>query len=210
MPTKRVNGTELNYEIQGDGPPLILVHGSWGDTTGWMLLAPVLAENFTVITYDRRGHGASAGPPDAGTRADDEADLAALIEALDVAPVNAAGNSLGASIVLGSAGRHAAVFRRIAGHEPPLLRLLEQDPASEDLLSEQRDGIARVLTHIEAGEHAAGAELFVEEVGLGRGAWAQLPDFVQERFIKYAPTFLGEQRDAGWDAIDFEAVAAYP
>ena len=29
MPTEKLNGVDLYYEIEGDGPPLVLVHGSW-------------------------------------------------------------------------------------------------------------------------------------------------------------------------------------
>lgn len=87
MPIQTINGTEIFYEADGDGYPLVLVHGSWGDHFNWLQVVPGFAESFQVITYDRRGHGASAKPGD-GTRRDDEDDLASLIEALDIAPAH--------------------------------------------------------------------------------------------------------------------------
>lgn len=39
----RVNGTELFHEFQGEGEPLVLVHGSWGDHFNWRGVAPGLA-----------------------------------------------------------------------------------------------------------------------------------------------------------------------
>src|SRR5207249_9962497 len=98
-----VNGADLFYEVTGDGDPLVLVHGSWGDHNNWAAVVPGLAESFRVITYDRRGHSQSERPPGEGSRREDENDLGALLESLDVAPAHVGGNSFGASIVLGLA-----------------------------------------------------------------------------------------------------------
>ncbi|MFF0218007.1 alpha/beta fold hydrolase [Streptomyces vinaceus] len=62
-------------------------------------------------------------------RADLEDDLAALIESLGDAPVHVAGNSFGASAVLGLAARRPELFRTIAVHEPPLIGVVASDPA---------------------------------------------------------------------------------
>ncbi|MFK0219219.1 alpha/beta fold hydrolase [Streptomyces vinaceus] len=86
-----------------------------------------LKAGFTVVAYDRRGHGASGSPPGQGTRRRD--DLAALIESLGDAPVHVAGNSFGASAVLGLAARRPRLFRTIAVHEPPLIGVVTSDPA---------------------------------------------------------------------------------
>lgn len=209
MPTKHVNGADLHYERQGSGPPLVLVHGSWGDSFNWSFVATMLAERFDLMTYDRRGHGQSTLPPGQGARTQDEDDLVGLIEALDIAPANVAGNSLGASTVLGAAARRPEAFARISGHEPPLLRLVD-DPGAQHLVDEQREGMAEVLTYLDAGRDAEGAEYFVENVGLGPGAWQQLPEPVRESFVRHAPTFLDEQRDPSWDDLDLDALASYP
>jgi pimeloyl-ACP methyl ester carboxylesterase len=174
----------------------------------WQLAAPMLAERFDVVTYDRRGHGQSSAPPGQGSRTQDEDDLVGLIEALDIAPANVSGNSFGASTVLGAAGRRPEVFARIAGHEPPLLRFATA--TAEHLVEEQRAGLAQTLKHLEAGEHAEGAEYFIDNVGLGPGAWQQLPEPVRETFIGNAATFLDEQRDPSWDDLDVDALASYP
>lgn len=204
-----VNGTELHYERQGSGPALAMVHGSWGDSFNWLFVAPMLAERFDVVTYDRRGHGQSTAPSGQGSRAQDEDDLLGLIDALGIAPVNAAGNSFGASTVLGAAARRPDAFARIAGHEPPLLRMVI-DADAQHLVDEQHTGIGEVLTYLEAGRDAEGAEYFVENVALGPGAWEQLPEPVRDLFVKHAQTFLDEQRDPDWDALDLEALGCYP
>ena len=54
------NGIELNYDRTGSGEPLVLVHGGWSDRNNWQLVVPGLAASFSVVAYDRRGHGLSA------------------------------------------------------------------------------------------------------------------------------------------------------
>jgi pimeloyl-ACP methyl ester carboxylesterase len=59
MPTESLNGIKSFYERQGVGPPIVLVHGSWGDHHNWDAVVPGLAREYDVIRYDRRGHSQS-------------------------------------------------------------------------------------------------------------------------------------------------------
>jgi pimeloyl-ACP methyl ester carboxylesterase len=68
MPTITVNGAELYYEVRGDGPPVLLIMGATGDGGHFDRLADRLADEFTVISYDRRWERAQ---PRAGRLADD-------------------------------------------------------------------------------------------------------------------------------------------
>ena len=106
MPQQQsVNVSRLFYELSGSGDPLVLVHGSWVDHKDWQLVVPSLTKSFRVLTYDRRGHSLSERLLGPGSRREDEEDLAALIEALDLAPARVAAHSFGASIALGLAAR---------------------------------------------------------------------------------------------------------
>src|SRR6201989_800942 len=72
----------LHAVIGGDGPPLLLIHGSPGSWYYWRLVMPALARDFEVIAVDQRGIGLSDKPDDgydAGTLADD---LVGLMDAL--------------------------------------------------------------------------------------------------------------------------------
>ncbi|MEF8812582.1 MAG: alpha/beta fold hydrolase [Halovenus sp.] len=53
------DGTSIAYEQYGEGPPLILLHGSSGTREEWGPLRPSLADEFTVYAPDRRGRGDS-------------------------------------------------------------------------------------------------------------------------------------------------------
>ena len=87
MATAKVNGVRLFYELNGTGEvPLLLVHGSWDSHHDWDLVVPRLADSFRVLTYDRRGHSKSERPAGPGSVREDVADLAALIEHLELEP----------------------------------------------------------------------------------------------------------------------------
>ena len=53
--------TKLYHEVRGSGPPLLITGGT-GDAGEWANLAPTLAEECTVVTYDRRGISRSPRP----------------------------------------------------------------------------------------------------------------------------------------------------
>jgi pimeloyl-ACP methyl ester carboxylesterase len=72
---KTRDGCQLVYEIMGNGPPLILIHGWTFDRTMWSLQVPDLSQHFTTISYDRRGCGDSGGEPDLRLEVDDLNDL---------------------------------------------------------------------------------------------------------------------------------------
>ena len=55
-----VDGTRIAYDRLGDGPPIVLVSGMFCDRQTTRELAEQLAQEFTVINYDRRGRGESA------------------------------------------------------------------------------------------------------------------------------------------------------
>ena len=57
-----VNGAELYHEVRGSGPPVLLIMGFTGDGGHFETLAELLADEFTVVTYDRRGNGRSPRP----------------------------------------------------------------------------------------------------------------------------------------------------
>ena len=62
VPTVTANGTELYHEVRGTGPAVLLIMGATGDGGHLDALAERLADEFTVISYDRRGNGRSPAP----------------------------------------------------------------------------------------------------------------------------------------------------
>jgi len=207
-----VNGTEIYYELTGESetPVVVLVHGSWGDHHNWDAVSAALARSFHVLRYDRRGHSKSARPPNQGSLHEDAMDLAALIEALGLAPAHIVGNSFGASVTLRLATERPEVFRSLTAHEPPLFGLLATDPSAQASLAVLRERIAAVVERLRAGDSAAGARQFVETVAFGPGTWDTLPDAMRQTFINNAPTFLDEGQDPEWSTLDLAALGRFP
>ncbi len=209
MATASVNGVNLHYTAEGSGPSLVLVHGSWGDADNWAGVVPMLAPHCAVVSYDRRGHSRSEHPPGQGSVHEDVTDLAALIEALDLAPAFVNGSSYGALITLRLAGTRPDLVRGLAVHEPPGVPLLADDPAFVPMVDGFVRGIAPVRELLEAEEFAAAAKLFAETIALGPGQWERLPEPVRQTFVRNASTFLDELRDPDCLGVDLAALARY-
>ena len=94
-------GLRWHVQTMGEGPVLLLVHGTGAATHSWRALAPILARHFTVVAPDLPGHGFTDAPPyPAMTLEGMGRSLGALLVALDVSPVLAAGHSAGAAILI--------------------------------------------------------------------------------------------------------------
>jgi pimeloyl-ACP methyl ester carboxylesterase len=143
----------LYYTIRGSGPVLLILQGGAANADGAEDLANQLADDFTVVTYDRRG--LSRSTPIQAERYDIAAhgdDVARLIAALTDEPAFVFGSSIGALIGLELAAHHTARVRTLIAHEPPVLRLLEgvdQREAlrrhTEALETFERDGIPAAM-----------------------------------------------------------------
>ena len=79
--------TEIAYWTSGDGPPVVLVHGTPADHTRWRPLLPYLERHVTVHAIDRRGRGASGDAPEYSLQREYE-DVAAVVDAVAASSPN--------------------------------------------------------------------------------------------------------------------------
>ncbi len=116
------NGTQLYYELRGSGPALLFIPGAEGDAEEYARVAALLQDEFTILSYDRRGYSRSPRPEGfTGTTVEEQADdAAALLEATGLAPATIWGNSSGAIIGLSLVLRHPEAVGGAMLHEPPL------------------------------------------------------------------------------------------
>jgi pimeloyl-ACP methyl ester carboxylesterase len=116
------NGAQLYYELRGSGPALLFIPGAEGDAEEYARVVRLLPDEFTALSYDRRGFSRSPRPEDYnGTTVEEQADdAAALLRATGLAPATIWGNSSGAIIGLSLVLRHPEVVRGAMLHEPPL------------------------------------------------------------------------------------------
>jgi pimeloyl-ACP methyl ester carboxylesterase len=136
----RANGLSFHYVDEGSGPPLVLVHGSIADYREWSKQMEPLSRRFRVIVYSRRYHWPNSSPgKDADATLDRQADdLAAIINALGIAPVHIVGHSYGGATALIVALRHPELVRTLVLAEPAVGGVLGAEGREGALAEEGR------------------------------------------------------------------------
>jgi magnesium chelatase accessory protein len=98
-----VHAAGLRWHVQqmGNGPVLLLVHGTGASTHSWRTLAPSLAPTFTIIAPDLPGHGFTETPPRVGFSLGGMArEVGELLRALALDPAVVVGHSAGAAVMV--------------------------------------------------------------------------------------------------------------
>lgn len=121
MPDFKGRGFKIHYVEQGDGPPVVFVHGLVMDHTMYEAQFEDLPDSYRCIALDLRGHGRSECPPGPWTMQDSVDDVVAFIEGVGAAPCDLVGMSWGGMIAV-----------RIAVQRPDLLRSLVLVDTSAD------------------------------------------------------------------------------
>lgn len=111
------DGVEIAFWKSGQGPHLVLVHGTSAEHSRWRPVLPMLEQHFTVCAMDRRGRGGSGDAPEYSLEREFE-DVAAVCDSLD-GPVDLLGHSFGALCSLEAALR-AKDLRKLVLYEPPV------------------------------------------------------------------------------------------
>jgi 3-oxoadipate enol-lactonase len=137
-------GARLAYEVTGDGPAVLLVHGFGLDMRMWDAQLAHLAARFQVVRYDCRGFGAS-GPLDPAIPYTHADDLFALLDHLGIGQAALAGLSFGGRVVLQAALAEPGRVRGLALLDA-VLDGVPWDPESAAALDEAaRQALARGL-----------------------------------------------------------------
>jgi pimeloyl-ACP methyl ester carboxylesterase len=120
------DGADLYFERRGAGPALLLISGGGGDSAYYAGLADILAADFTVLTYDRRGNSRSRlhGEPRPASLAEQSADAVAVLRANGFESAQVFGNCGGATIALDLAAHHPAAVTAAVCHESPVPAVL--------------------------------------------------------------------------------------
>lgn len=195
--TATVEGTTLAYREEGEGEPVVFVHGSLSDLRTWEQQLPAIGRSYRAITYSRR----FARPnEDIDPGADNPMlphveDLAAFLQGIDAAPAHLVGNSWGAFVCLLTAVRHPDVVRTLVLEEPPVLSLFASTPprpaellrlfanrprTAIAVLKFGAGTLAPVRKAFQRGEDTKAMRTFVHAV-LGKEAFEQLPEARKEQ-----------------------------
>jgi pimeloyl-ACP methyl ester carboxylesterase len=185
MPTIPVRDTTIYYEQTGTGPTLLFIHGMCGDTRVWDGQVARLADQFSCVTYDRRGHtrsGSGTEPESVETHA---ADAAALIEALELDRPVAVGSSGGARIGVELARARPELLAGAVFSEPPIFSLA---PAGGHGFMAEIAAMVRPAA--ESGGPRAAVDAFFPQIC--PGLWSQIADDVKDRYRANGEMMLAE------------------
>jgi len=179
------NGIRTNYLEAGDGPPVVLVHGSGPGVTAyanWRLTIPALADRFHCFAPDLVGFGYTERSADLTYGVQTWADqVVGFLDAMGLEKASLVGNSLGGSIALRVAARHPERVDRLAlmgsvgvpfeltegldgvwGYQPSLenmRRILDVFAFSRDLVTDELAEV-RYRASIQPGFQEAFASMF--------------------------------------------------
>lgn len=227
-------GLRWHVQQMGQGPPMVLVHGTGASTHSWRQLSPLLAEHFTVIAMDLPGHGFTQCPSRRRLSLPGMAEaVAALIASLGVRPAVVVGHSAGAAILIRccldrtlnpasviSLNGALLPFRGAAGVLfPRLAKLLFLNPLTPRILARSaadRERVNRVIRGTGSELDAEGIELYrrlfanPEHVAAALGMMAHWDLHAFERDLpklQQRLLLIAGEKDKAVDLRDAEQVA---
>jgi pimeloyl-ACP methyl ester carboxylesterase len=112
-----LDDTRLYYEVVGQGEPIVLIHGRFGDRRHWDAQFEALAGNYRVLRYDVRGFGRSSMPAE-GVAFCHHDDLVELLKRLGLASAHVVGFSMGSEIAFDFALAHPDMSRSLVSVGP--------------------------------------------------------------------------------------------
>ena len=116
MPLANVDGLAINYDVQGEGDPLLLIPYLSADHACYAFQLPAYTEHFTCIAIDLPGTGASDKPPGPYSTETYAEQVAGFLAAIGVESAHIAGVSLGAGVAMHLAARHPGRVRSLSLH----------------------------------------------------------------------------------------------
>lgn len=183
-----VNGAQLSYVDQGQGSPVLLVHGAFRDYRSWGTFMRDAARTHRVIAYSRRNYypnPLSDVPPESVGQTD-TADLIALIEALELPAVHLVGHSMGGMVALSVAAKRPDLVRSLTLEEGGFV---SDGPATQASFAELAGRSTELLNDIRAGQLTAATRKFNDAV-IGEGAYAQASAEQQRSWLDNVFTLL--------------------
>src|SRR5918911_2243516 len=116
MPQVEVDGLTINYNVQGEGEPLLLIPYTSADHACYAFQLPAYTEHFSCIALDLPGTGESDKPPGPYSTEGYADQVAGFLGAIGVEQAHVAGVSLGAAIGMHLAARHPERVRSLSLH----------------------------------------------------------------------------------------------
>jgi pimeloyl-ACP methyl ester carboxylesterase len=184
-----VEGVTLNYLEQGQGVPVVLVHGAFSDHRVWEAQREEVSKRYRYIALDQRYFGAAPWS-DSGSKysvATHANDLAGFIKQLNAGPVRVVGWSYGGTVALALAVQRPDLVRSLFLNEPALGSIVS-DPADQKTLAEEREGIGSAVAASKANDQAQAVRLFADWVNGEPGSFEALPSTIRNVHLENGRT----------------------
>ncbi len=155
------SGVVLHAVRQGQGTPLVLVHGAMGDWRSWGAQWPALVPHADCVSYSRRySHPNPNRMPSPDHSALQEAeDLLGLLDAMGIARALLVGTSYGAFTALAAAVAAPERVLGVVAVEPPMMKYAERDPQGQAIAAAfRRETIEPANAAFRAGDDVLGAQ----------------------------------------------------
>lgn len=220
MKTIQTNNYDFHYVENGEGNPVILVHGSITDHRTWNYQIDPCSKQFHVFAYNRRYHhpwnsDKEITDYDVPLHAND---LKAFIEALNLEKVNLVGSSYGAYASLMVAMEDPGLVHSLVLCEPPVIPLLVSNmnnpvqilsllfrdyPTGKSLIKFGAKAASPAKKRFRKGDDEEAVGLFANGV-LGEGGFENLPEEIQSRIVANAPALKAELLGPGFPEFSKE------
>jgi pimeloyl-ACP methyl ester carboxylesterase len=184
-----VNGLPFAYVDDGSGPPIVLVHGSVSDYREWSMQMAPLARHYRVIAYSRRYHWPNMPPgKDADASVERQADdLAAIIQAMGIAPAHVVGHSFGGAVALNLTLRHPELVRTLVLAEPGVAGVLAETSENEAVSKEAQAVRAEMKEAFASGDGERIMRTYAAHVAPGE--FEKAPPEIRQMLIANVPAF---------------------
>jgi pimeloyl-ACP methyl ester carboxylesterase len=187
-----IEGATLTYQEQGNGAPVVFVHGAVTDFRAWEAQRRAIALHYRFIGLNLRYHGTAPWPDDGSkysvkTHADD---LAEFLRGLNTGPVDLVGWSYSGAVVLLVALQHPELVHSLTIHEPGYTGFVT-DPASLEIAGKDRQAMmGPAIAASKAGDVAGAVRLVPNGVN-------NQPDFFDTATPEIRSMFLDNARTFG-------------
>jgi pimeloyl-ACP methyl ester carboxylesterase len=160
----QVNGAELSYVEQGQGPTVLFVHGAGQDWRAWDGLRSEVASRYRYVALSRRHHHPNAWPDDGRSYTFDQNvdDIAAFIRQLNVGKVHLVGNSYGGRLAGFVAAKYPDLLRTVVLGEASLVP--PDSAEGKAAVAAYQGDLGRARTAALASDNQLAAEIVINAI----------------------------------------------
>lgn len=191
--SETINGYPLTYRDEGQGTPIVFIHGSLTDYRTFAPQFSAFVSSYRVISPSLRrfypepwnGEGSDF------TVEQHAADVAALIRKLNLGKIHLVGWSRGGAVAVEVAKAHPDLIRSLVMEDGSIVLPVEETPESRKAADFTANNIKTLQANLKAGEPQKAAETFIDTI-FGPGGWQKLPDAAKQVVLANIYTPLGD------------------